>query len=276
LKHFNKHAMLFSCILGLVFSFLIGCTSSEEVTLVAEEEKEVIIEEEVIEEEEEEEEEENQGSGITNPCGYALYPPLDTLIATHDSWTRANYSTRLEVFQKDTIMPTNIVMLGNSLTEQGGNWSTKIGNGQTVNNRGIAGDNCDGALARLGEITCAQPKSVFVMIGTNDLWTNYTVEEVGSKINEIGTALADSLPNAKIFIQTLMPLGDAHDKVQRLNDINNEINGFTERTYLLIDTYTAMADDQGVLATDLTTDGVHLTSAGYEKWVAFLKLYIED
>ena len=114
------------------------------------------------------------------------------------------------------------------------------------------------------------------MIGTNDLWTSYTVEEVGSKINEIGTALANSLPEAKIFVQTLMPLGDGHDKVQRLNDINKEINGFTERKYLLIDTYTAMADDQGVLTTDLTTDGVHLTSAGYEKWVAFLKLYIED
>jgi len=271
MKHFNKQSILFVSIFSLLFSVLIGCANAEEVVL--EEEKEVIVVEE--EEQEEEQEEEENGSGIVNTCGYPLYPPLDTVITSHTSWASGNYPKRIEVFQKDTITPASIVMLGNSLTEQGGNWSSKIGNGATVNNRGIAGDNCDGVLARLGELMCSQPKSIFIMIGTNDLWTNYTVAEVGSKINDIATALTDSLPESKIFVQTLMPLGEGHDKAERLLAINQAINGFTERKYQLLDTFTAMANDQGVLTADLTTDGVHLTSAGYEKWVAFLKNAID-
>lgn len=250
--------MLLSPLLYLTLSLFLGCNDSEEVAMKVEEEKG------------------EPDSITTNPCGYALYPPLDTVITSHTSWAKLNYPKRLAIFKNDTILPTNIVMLGNSLTEQGGNWSFKIGNDEKVNNRGIAGDNCDGALARLGEITCAKPKSVFVMMGTNDLWTNYTVEEVGNKINRIGTILADSLPESTIYVQTLMPLGKDHEKTQRLNSINAAINTYENTAYKLIDTYSAMADADGVLSAEFTTDGVHLTPAGYEKWVTFLKSFIID
>lgn len=202
-----------------------------------------------------------------------LYPPLDTVITSHTNFTRLNYPKRIKKFMEDTIVSGDIVMLGNSLTEQGGNWEVRLDQPE-VKNRGIAGDNADGALARLNEILCHEPSIVFVMVGTNDLWTSYTVEEVGLKIDEIGTTLATSLPESTVYIQTLMPLGAGHDKTQRLKAINKEINGLTDKTYRVIDTYSAMSNDDGVLAEDFTTDGVHLTSAGYAQWVTFLKEFI--
>lgn len=263
--------MLLSPLLYLILSLFLGCNDPEEEIVKVDEEQEVIEEEN----DEEEEKKEESEPVISNPCGYPLYPPLDTVITSHTSWAKSNYPKRLAIFKNDTILPTNIVMLGNSLTEQGGNWSFKIGNDEKVNNRGIAGDNCDGALARLGEIICAKPKSVFVMIGTNDLWTNYTVEEIGAKINEIGTTLVDSLAESAIYVQTLMPLGKGHEKADRLNDINTALNAFKDTPYQLIDTYTAMAADDA-LPVEFTTDGVHLTAAGYDKWVSFLMGYMGD
>lgn len=203
-----------------------------------------------------------------------LYPPLDTVITSHTTFTRSNYPKRIKKFMEDTIAFGDIVMLGNSLTEQGGNWEVRLGQPE-VKNRGIAGDNSDGVLARLNEILCGYPSIVFVMVGTNDLWTSYTVEEVGLKIDEIGTTLATSLPESAIYIQTLMPLGTGHEKTQRLNAINNEINGFTDKSFQVIDTYSAMSNDDGALAEDFTTDGVHLTSEGYAQWVTFLKEFIK-
>jgi len=203
-----------------------------------------------------------------------LYPPLDTVITSHTNFTRSNYPKRIKKFMEDTIASGDIVMLGNSLTEQGGNWEVRLGQPE-VKNRGIAGDNADGVLARLNEILCGEPSIVFVMVGTNDLWTNYTVEEVGLKIDQIGTILTTSLPESTIYIQTLMPLGEGHEKTERLNAINNDINGLTDKSFQVIDTYRAMSNDEGILVEELTTDGVHLTSAGYAQWVIFLKNFIE-
>jgi len=107
--------------------------------------------------------------------------PIDTLIETHSTWTQSHYVERLEDFMLDTINEGEIVMLGNSLTEQGGNWSSKIG-ARNVRNRGISGDNTDGVMARLGELICARPSVVFVMIGTNDLWTSQRSDMVAEKI----------------------------------------------------------------------------------------------
>ncbi|MFT7029720.1 MAG: lysophospholipase L1-like esterase [Marinoscillum sp.] len=212
---------------------------------------------------------------LMDTCGFALFPPLDTVIATHTAWTKTNYNKRITIFQLDTIAPNSIVMLGNSLTEQGGNWSLKLGI-ESVYNRGIAGDNCDGALARLGELVCKQPRAVFIMIGTNDLWTNYSAQRVGEKIDEIGSILAQELPEAKIYVQTLMPLGAGNDKAARLDAINGALLSIESRNYQLIDTFTAMAEADGTLAASHTTDGLHLTLAGYQKWVAFLKTYLAE
>lgn len=203
-----------------------------------------------------------------------LYPPLDTVIVSHTAWTKTNYPNRLKKFMEDTISTGDIVMLGNSLTEQGGNWSVRLGQ-SNVKNRGIAGDNTDGVLARLNELLCNAPSIVFIMIGTNDLFTRYSAEKIAENIDQIATTLLQELSETRVVVQTLMPLGEGHPQKIKLIAVNDLLRGMNERAYELIDTYQEMANDSGDLPTDYTNDGVHLTSTGYGKWSQFLVNVIE-
>jgi lysophospholipase L1-like esterase len=209
----------------------------------------------------------------TNGCDFALYPPSDTVITTHDEWTQSHYKNRIKYFKQDSILPNSIVMLGNSLTEQGGNWGARL-NIDRVSNRGIAGDNSDGVLARLGEIKCAQPDRIFLMIGTNDLWTNYSVEKVASNIESIGNELATSLPETQVYVQTIMPLEEGHNQTERLMDINELLRSIENSPYTLLDTFEEMSGDSNHLPASYTTDGVHLTNIGYNKWASIIRPYL--
>lgn len=206
-------------------------------------------------------------------CDYPLYPPLDTVIATHNEWTQSHYKERINAFKQDSIYPNSIVMLGNSLTEQGGDWEKRLNIGR-VKNRGISGDNTDGVLARLGEIKCAQPVGIILMIGTNDLWTNHSVEKVASNIESIGNELATSLPETQVYVQTIMPLEEGHNQTERLIDINELLRSIENPPYTLINTFKEMSGDSDHLPSSYTTDGVHLTEIGYNKWASILRRYL--
>ncbi len=52
--------------------------------------------------------------------------PVDTTIATHSEWTRNNYKKRLKEFMQMPIRSGDIVMMGNSLTQVGGNWNKRL------------------------------------------------------------------------------------------------------------------------------------------------------
>ena len=84
-------------------------------------------------------------------------------------WNTEHYRERMAEFAKmRSIDATDIVMLGNSLTEFGGDWSKRLGF-KHVRNRGIAGDNVDGVLNRLDAILSKKPKAILLMIGINDI-----------------------------------------------------------------------------------------------------------
>lgn len=208
-------------------------------------------------------------------CDYPLYPLVDTVIVTHNEWTQSHYKERISTFKQDSIYPNSIVMLGNSLTEQGGDWEKRL-NIDRVENRGISGDNTDGVLARLGEIKCAQPVSIFLMIGTNDLWTNHSVDKVASNIESIGKELATSLPETQVYVQTIMPLEEGHNQTERLMDINELLRSIESPPFTLIDTFEEMSGDSNHLSSSYTTDGVHLTDIGYNKWAAILRSYLSQ
>ncbi len=204
-----------------------------------------------------------------------LYPPLDTVIASHTTFTRSNYAARIRVFMADTIDQGDFVMLGNSLTEKGGNWNTKLER-INVKNRGIAGDNTDGVLARLNELICRKPSTVFIMIGTNDLFLSYSPERIKDNIDSIGSFLASKLPESEIIVQTIMPLGSGHDKKSKLISINDLLKGIKNREYELLDTYQHMADENGDLPAAYTYDNVHLSPAGYTKWIGLIRSKIAE
>lgn len=205
-----------------------------------------------------------------------LYPSDNLVIQYHSKWTKIYYPKRIKVFMNNPLEQGDIVFLGNSITEQGGDWSAKFGRSD-IKNRGIGGDVTDGVLARLEEIVHAKPKAVFIMIGINDInnwnlnWGIPSPEYVGNNIPKIAKAIHRKSPKTKIYIQTVLPtdLPAVKDAIITVNDIikAHEAKGH----YQVIDLYSKFVAPNGLIKSELTSDGIHLTAQGYALWVETLK-----
>lgn len=188
-----------------------------------------------------------------------------------------HYWVRLEKFKKETVLPGKIVFLGNSITE-GGNWKRLLKD-STIINRGIAGDNTFGMLARLDEVVALKPSSLFILIGTNDLSKKIPVEAIIENIFAIVSQVKAGSPKTKIFVQSIFPVNETVEKFPtQFNNgsniliINDQLSRYGERLrYTYVDVYSKLLDDQGRLHKNYTWDGLHLTAAGYQRWVEVLK-----
>lgn len=202
-----------------------------------------------------------------------LYPSKDLIIATHNEWTRGNYPKMIAEFKKNPLQLHDIVFLGNSITRQGGDWAQRL-NRSSVKNRGIAGDVTDGVLARLDEIVYVKPEAVFLEIGINDLFGGFSPARTADNIIKITRSIHTQSPHTKIFVQTIFPT-DRDSLVQKIKETNDLVRRSKHRFFELIDTHTLFADEQDKMKKIYTKDGVHLTAAGYEVWVAYLKRYFK-
>lgn len=214
-----------------------------------------------------------------------LFPTEKIVTRYHNEWTVGSYQRRIEAFKKDIPKFGCTFFIGNSLTQQGGNWNEKFGI-ECIMNRGIAGDVTDGVLQRLDEIVYYKPKAIFILIGINDLSNLHhdkdtkgmvydkiipSLKYVGKNIFKIAKTLHKQLPSCKIFVRTVLPtrLSFLKEDVLTVNSIIEK--GEKKGLYSVIDLYSEFVDDSGYLQKDLTNDGVHLNDAGYEKWVVFEK-----
>lgn len=206
----------------------------------------------------------------------SLYPDQSTEIKYHGDWTNVNYKHRIAKFKKSPLHLGDIVFVGNSITEQGGDWSKRL-NIKNVRNRGIAGDVTDGVLKRIEEITYYKPKTLFLLIGINDLFNLHyqkeipSVEYVAKNIIKITEIIHEKSPETKIYLQTILPTSEDYiaTNINTVNDIikNHEKNS----DYELIDLYKVFADSNGLMNKNLTTDGTHLNELGYDLWVKTIK-----
>ena len=105
---------------------------------------------------------------------YEYLPKNTEYLIYHDDWGKNNYKKLLNQFNSDPLNSGEIIFLGNSITAEGKDWSTRLNN-SIIRNRGIGGDTTDGVLARSGEIIDSNPTAVFLLIGINDLYNN-TIE----------------------------------------------------------------------------------------------------
>lgn len=79
--------------------------------------------------------------------------------------------------------PSDTVMLGDSLTHWG-EWS-ELFPGKSISNRGIAGDEIENIFSRLDSVYQLRPKTVFLMMGTNDLHQDADVAKVLTQYIEV-------------------------------------------------------------------------------------------
>ncbi|GAB3648370.1 SGNH/GDSL hydrolase family protein [Echinicola sediminis] len=221
-------------------------------------------------------------SPLTKQAGNTLYPTEKVVTPYHNEWTVNHYQSRIHSFKEAPLDFGDIVFIGNSITEQGRNWSEKF-DMPHIKNRGIAGDVTDGVLARLDEIIHFQPKAVFLLIGTNDLSNLHQDQEsraniiyqhkipsakyVGKNILKIAKRLHEGSPDTKIYLQTVLPTSNEGKKKSILT-VNGMIRKFQKKKYIeVIDLHQRFVDQEGLMNRKFSHDGTHLNDEGYQVWV---------
>lgn len=198
------------------------------------------------------------------------YPKADIRISTHTAFARSHYPERVREFASEPLHCGDIVMLGDSLTEKH-DWTGLFDRRTPIQNRGIAGDTSDGLVARLGEVVKARPSAVFILIGTNDLWSKNSPHKTVDNITVVVRAIRGANPATPIFVQTVPPVRSEpqlNAKIARINALLATSAATVQ--FSLIDLHSVLSGSDGLLRSDYTVDGVHLTPLGYSRWEQLL------
>ncbi|MBR3307016.1 MAG: hypothetical protein IKI75_07180 [Lachnospiraceae bacterium] len=186
-----------------------------------------------------------------------------------------NYDTRQYMYSTIYSYPTDVVFAGDSLVERC-SWD-ELYPGLNIKNRGIGGDTVEGLVPRLESIFKTQPKKLFIMIGINSILGGKDSDTIISEYKY----LLDEIPDedCEIYINSILPVAStqthAGDIILKARDINEAVKGMCEeRGYTFIDMNEAFSNEDWALKSEYTTDGVHLTAAGYKLWKSYLDPYI--
>lgn len=120
---------------------------------------------------------------------------------------------------------------------------------------------------------------IYIMLGANELgWVSDTefIKQYGKVIDK----LKELQPDAKIYVNAIIPVSKAKSNSDKIyNNKNIErfnkliINMTKEKEVYYVDSKEALADEEGNLPANSTTDGVHFNSIYYEKWFDYLKTH---
>lgn len=192
------------------------------------------------------------------------------------------YYQRASLFDVLPVDSTNIVMLGNSLTN-GAEWHELFGNPKVVN-RGITGDTAQGIKDRLKPVTDGKPAKIFLLTGANDISHHLTADSIATAIVDLVKTIQEQTPTTKLYVQSILPINNSFgryknmkDKEQVVIDINNLLQPRLEQLGVTwLDVNPLFADAEGNLRKDYTNDGLHLLGPAYLVWRDYLLPYINE
>ena len=165
----------------------------------------------------------------------------------------------------------DIIFLGDSITA-GGQWNEMFP-GLPARNRGIGGDRSDDLLARLDGIVAERAAKIFVKIGTNDLGTGMAPKSIIANYEQLLDRIAEAQPSTKVYMQSVLPRSAAYQT--RIESLNASLRALAEKRGLAyIDLYPSFLADDGSIRAELTSDGLHLSGAGYREWQRLLDPYV--
>ena len=177
------------------------------------------------------------------------------------------------------ITSEDILMLGDSLTEGGGDWGKRLGK-ENVVNRGIVGDEVMGVYDRLHQILPGKPKKLFLLIGTNDVSHDLSTDSIVGLIDKTITRIQKESPETKLYLQSLLPINESFGRYKRMTNKTYQIPEINARLEILakqkkiefINLFPLFVEKgTNVLRKELTSDGLHLKEEGYQIWVDAIK-----
>ena len=181
-----------------------------------------------------------------------------------------------------TVSP-NYLFLGDSITEMYD--LEKYFPDDPVVNSGVGGNTTDDILEDMQQrVYQYNPSKVFLLIGTNDLQVEKSVDEIVDNIKKIVEGIKENRPEAKIYLESIYPVNrnfensgaqDRHN--EDIKEINKKIEEYCmEEDLTYIDLYSVLEDENGDLRAEYTNEGLHLSEEGYDIVTETLKKYLYE
>lgn len=187
---------------------------------------------------------------------------------TYEQW-RILMSREAAIAAKASTPQQLGVLLGDSLSL----WfpSDRLPQQHTWLNQGISGDTTRGILRRLSDFAATRPRVIYLMAGINDLKQGATDNEILWNVRQIITQLRQTQPQAKVIVQSVLPTRSMIASSDRITQLNHKLKALsTYNGAYFLDLSAQMADGDGNLRQDFTTDGLHLNANGYATWQSIL------
>ena len=145
---------------------------------------------------------------------------------------------------------------------------------KTLVNRGIRGYKTDLLLENLDAHLFGQAlDKVFLLIGTNDIGKEMDQAETLANLEAVIQEISRDYPLAQIQLLSVLPVNEQEQYKgtvyirtnEKIKDLNRAYQELAQAYYQVsyVDVYSSLLDEVGQLAEAYTTDGLHLSVAGY-------------
>ena len=192
--------------------------------------------------------------------------------------------TKYRELNQISVMEPDIIFIGDSIIEYYP-LQELLGTSKTIVNRGIRGyqtgllqENLDAHL--YGDAV----DQIVLLIGTNDIGKDVPINEALNNLESVIQTISRDYPLSQIKLVSILPVNEGENFKQTVYIRTNEkINAWNQAYQDLASAYMQvefvpvfenLLDQEGKLKADYTTDGLHLSVAGYQALSNTLKKYI--
>jgi platelet-activating factor acetylhydrolase IB subunit beta/gamma len=180
--------------------------------------------------------------------------------------------------------PIDVLLVGDSITQQWGpTWAKNFPKWKTVN-IGIGGDKTQNVLWRLdhGGVAGLEPKACVLLIGNNNMFfTPETgIEPAARGIKACLDNLRERFPEAAIVVVKIFPAhapgNRFYEDIKQTNAALDGLNLGAEPNVQVLDLTANLVNADGTLRKELySPDNIHLVPAGYDLYAARLRPLLE-
>ncbi len=175
------------------------------------------------------------------------------------------------VTERGSIDGSSVVMLGDSITEQG-QWPDLLPE-YPIANQGYSGFTTEQLVDIAAGVAERCPRVVFVLAGTNDVRDGRSPDWTRTNLAQILDRFESCSADTHVVMQTIPPRADAVARVAATNAAIIELAA--TRGIELIDLHRLLDDGAGGLRPNETTDQIHLSEQGYRVWVEEIRSVLQ-
>lgn len=192
--------------------------------------------------------------------------------------------TKYRELNQVSVLEPDIIFIGDSIVEYYP-LQELFGTAKTIVNRGIRGYQTRLLLENLdAHLYGDAVDQIVLLIGTNDIGKDIPLNEALDNLERVIQSIVREYPLSQIKLLSILPVNEGEKYKQtvyiRTNEKIREWNRAYEAlasAYMQVDfvpVYDSLIDSEGQLKSAYTTDGLHLSVAGYQALSEALKEYL--